>query len=598
MQKSLHNTLILFDKKNLYIYNSLHKERSLMAANSSGQVSYLILNSLSDGSKYGLEIIESISQKTGGNYILKKPTLYSSLTRMEKKGLISSSFWGESELGGKRHYYSITNEGRKSLELLAKEFENVSFDDEPNQTQTTINTNSSPSTTTLPDNKPVFLKQNNLFDLVKSEPAKEENKPLATDNEQVLENQMDIFSMPTQTPKQEDSTLVQKTLDNSIAQTPAMQDDGKFLENDERFTLTPSQEAQNQRLYDTSAELKKYRKKKSFSENQIEMSVVYEKQEDIEIQKSRIEELKKSILNLKNHTTPQPIESLSVSKPSASNNQLTEQKQETAASLPAPPAEEEKKDDGVFVTARMDASEIPIQKKIGPTNIAVNIYDDNLPAPKRNSNLEPTYKDMIARLFERKKEKEIQKVEEQPATQQPQQKKVETVKNVERFADYASLKKYYDNQGINFKEYNKTTVKKQHNTNFLKFISACTMFLLSAICSGALFAIIYSLDKLNPATNFMFYTVPSVFFVYGVFELIRYKVCISKKAVLTYNSIVNWAVFILGALVVFVVNITCGMQYETIPEYLTTLLVPISGILIAFPINYYFKKLLYKKFAK
>ena len=83
---------------------------------SSGQNTYLILDSLNDGSKYGLEIIEYISKKSGGNYIMKKPSLYSSLTRMEKKGLISSSFWGESELGGKRHYYSITSTGKKEYE--------------------------------------------------------------------------------------------------------------------------------------------------------------------------------------------------------------------------------------------------------------------------------------------------------------------------------------------------------------------------------------------------------------------------------------------------------------------------------------------------
>ena len=79
-----------------------------MAFNSNGQIQYLVLDSLAHGSKYGLEIIEFISQKTGGNYIMKKPTLYSCLTRMEKKGLVSSSYWGESEFGGKRHYYTIT----------------------------------------------------------------------------------------------------------------------------------------------------------------------------------------------------------------------------------------------------------------------------------------------------------------------------------------------------------------------------------------------------------------------------------------------------------------------------------------------------------
>ena len=98
-----------------------------MAFNSNGQVQYLVLDSLKEGSKYGLEIIEYISKKTGGNYIMKKPTLYSCLTRMEKKGYVSSSFWGESELGGKRHYYSITSSGKNTLEELEKDFANANY---------------------------------------------------------------------------------------------------------------------------------------------------------------------------------------------------------------------------------------------------------------------------------------------------------------------------------------------------------------------------------------------------------------------------------------------------------------------------------------
>ena len=110
-----------------------------MAFNSNGQISYLVLDSLAEGSKYGLEIIEYITKKTNGGFIMKKPTLYSCLTRMEKKGLVSSSYWGESELGGKRHYYSITDAGRESLKELEETFSGVEvsssiFEAEPEKT--------------------------------------------------------------------------------------------------------------------------------------------------------------------------------------------------------------------------------------------------------------------------------------------------------------------------------------------------------------------------------------------------------------------------------------------------------------------------------
>ena len=82
-----------------------------MAFNSSNQISFLILDSLSNGSKYGLEIIEFISQKTGGNYILKKPTLYSCLTRMEKKGFVYRVAMGASRYRAK---LLLTEKGRSA----------------------------------------------------------------------------------------------------------------------------------------------------------------------------------------------------------------------------------------------------------------------------------------------------------------------------------------------------------------------------------------------------------------------------------------------------------------------------------------------------
>ena len=136
-----------------------------MAFNSNGQISYLVLDSLSSGSKYGLEIIEYISKKTGGTYIMKKPTLYSCLTRMEKKGLVSSSYWGESELGGKRHYYSITSSGKETLEELSKLFANSSFESEEKIEETSV------------EEKPTFLHQGNIFDMVKEEKVEQKKEP-------------------------------------------------------------------------------------------------------------------------------------------------------------------------------------------------------------------------------------------------------------------------------------------------------------------------------------------------------------------------------------------------------------------------------------
>lgn len=583
-----------------------------MGFNSNGQIQYLILDSLSNGSKYGLEIIEFISQTTGGNYIMKKPTLYSCLTRMEKKGLVSSSYWGDSEFGGKRHYYTITNQGRKTLEELAQSLTDFDLNEEPKETQPSQVQNQTNLDAEQQENptKPVFLQQKNIFDFVKEE--KEDVQPPAPEKEEdtkdIIDNQLDIFSLTNEQKNVEisenfveeqkenisetesvESQETQNKMDyyQSILEQESQHDDARFLDDEDMKTeLTPFQEEQNKKLYDTSSELKRYRKKRSFAENQIEMSVVYEKAEDAEIQKSRIEQLKQSMLNARQNS----YETASVNNEKEDYNNFV-YKKETVEEIPVLSDEEEVKDDAIFITNPViNENEIPVQKKITPPNIEVNIYDDNLPAPKRNSNLEPTYKDMMAKLFERKKEKN------KPALEPKQE--VFDSKEVESFADFDTLKKYYASHGIEFKEYKKTNVERKHNTNFLNFVSSTVLFLLSSVCCGIFFGIISGLNLLKTETNFMFYTAPILFLVYGIYTFIKFKCYPSRKANLTYNSIINWAVFIMSTLVVFVSNIASGMQFETMNQYLTSLLIPITALLIAFPINYYTKKILYKKYSK
>lgn len=599
-----------------------------MAFNSNGQPTYLVLDSLSTGSKYGLEIIEYISKKTGGNYIMKKPTLYSCLTRMEKKGLVSSSYWGESELGGKRHYYTITSLGKSSLQELAKEFENLTA---PNETENLNTVETAQSSGEEFASKPVFLQQTNIFDLTKENSTPVETKIQETtlqkhQNDDFIENQLDLFSLVAEQitdqskqqqddavflPKEEtfntisSQTETEYTLEeqekhnyyqNKLEQTTqpdqSSQNDARLLDENEH-QLTKFQEEQNKRIYDTSVDLKKYRKRKSFSENQIEMSVVYENAEDIEIQKSRIEELKRSMLNLRGRNeqlSPSQKETTASQEDmfETSYSKIKENQQNTEG-VSETFDEFETKDDAILISEPpIDARIVPIQRKIAPTNIEVNIYDDNLPAPKRNASLEPTYKDMMSKLFEKKKEKEIEK---------PQIIEEEFAESYS-YADYDNLKRYYQTHGIEFKEYKKSSVERIHNTNFLQFVSSTILLLFAGVGSAVLFAIISSLKQLKTGTNFMFYTLPILFFVYMVYSFIKFKFYPSKKPNIRIQQIVVWAVFILASLIVLVCNIACGMQFESMIEYLTSITLPILGLLIVFPVNFYCKHILYKKFGK
>ena len=87
-----------------------------------GHINTIILRALYDGDKYGYEIIAEIEGKSHGQYSLKQPTLYSALKRLEKDGYITS-YWGGSVGGGRRKYFSLTDEGKTVSEQNQSEWE-------------------------------------------------------------------------------------------------------------------------------------------------------------------------------------------------------------------------------------------------------------------------------------------------------------------------------------------------------------------------------------------------------------------------------------------------------------------------------------------
>jgi len=76
-----------------------------------------ILIELNESDKYGFELTKDIETKSNGKIVIKQPTLYTVLKKLEKSKFISS-YWQDSEIGGKRHYYKITNNGKLQLSTL------------------------------------------------------------------------------------------------------------------------------------------------------------------------------------------------------------------------------------------------------------------------------------------------------------------------------------------------------------------------------------------------------------------------------------------------------------------------------------------------
>ena len=67
-----------------------------------GNIDTIILKTMLNEDKYGLDIIKEVGEKSSGTYELKQPTLYSCLKRLENQELISS-YWVDSDIGGRRH---------------------------------------------------------------------------------------------------------------------------------------------------------------------------------------------------------------------------------------------------------------------------------------------------------------------------------------------------------------------------------------------------------------------------------------------------------------------------------------------------------------
>lgn len=77
-----------------------------------GHIDTIILSVLHEGDRYGYDILGEIEKKSGGQYVLKQPTLYSCLKRLETQGFIYK-YWGTETNGGRRTYYSLTEMGKE-----------------------------------------------------------------------------------------------------------------------------------------------------------------------------------------------------------------------------------------------------------------------------------------------------------------------------------------------------------------------------------------------------------------------------------------------------------------------------------------------------
>jgi len=86
-----------------------------------GSTPLLLLSLLREGPLYGYQIIQTVRERTQGQYSLKEGALYPALHRLEASGCIQS-YWQTQASGRDRRYYVLLPEGEAQLALRRMEW--------------------------------------------------------------------------------------------------------------------------------------------------------------------------------------------------------------------------------------------------------------------------------------------------------------------------------------------------------------------------------------------------------------------------------------------------------------------------------------------
>ena len=615
-----------------------------------GQLSFLILNCLLERDFYGLDIISEISDRSNGNIQLKKPSVYSNLTRMEKQKYVSS-YLKSSDLGPNRKYYSITEKGRGFYNELKAYFERNNIDvfrDFNEYENSSVNNNEKDeqdSPSLYNSNIENFLNNKNnesddssdsddnhededFFDfssLDKNSNSDEKNNDESTaivntkndasdlnvqsdnkDNiqhklfdekrdqeldEQVMNKNDHVFESKennTEHVKENNTSSFLKELqkiNNDENRDELIKEQRQEEKKDDAVFLSNSDANEyNKRLYDISKEINRYKRKRSFAEDQISMTVNSPLSESTERTKASVEDFKNSMLENKgkyvnDRLSPDEFynkNSLNYKQKIASLNDKLESKSENNEKSNI-------KDDAVFITQRINSDNIERAKKIEPPRLKIitdSSRDNRLPAPKRDTSIDPSHKEILSRLYSRTKDSKTEEVRE------------------DSLYDYNDLKDFYKNQNISFNVYKKPAEKTEHNTNKLYLIISSVVFILASLFSTILYLIFLKSELLNNNTNFLFILLPGLLIIDVIVKFYNYK---KYRGWLPSQMMPQWKIWIYALLFagcIIGLNFICGLNTTNFNLFATTLILPLVILFAMLPVRYYLKRIILVKYWK
>lgn len=509
-----------------------------------GKLSSIILSALSQGDKYGFEIISEIEKQTNGMVVIKQPSLYSSLKRMEDQDLISS-YWMDSEIGGRRHYYRLTDYGKKQLEQWKSEFDiTAAFCDAQ---KTNIETK---------QNEPTFLQQENLFDIQNEKQEKEISQPKPFEDDAVLLKndsfiQYNLFEQPAgvtqpnfDSPRQE-----QKVDNNSIQQKP--------------ISATPDhveEKSKEEQPYDIFAELDLFRNSnKSFAGSMTNSKP----KEDYHLGTL------KSFMG--DSFAMQELDNSFVTSQSSIHDDNEIDKIENQVELPdkeeATPSfvsSQQIDADAKLITERYSEDELPKVKKIDPP--VIDVFAPSKKAEVKFETKPNSYDEKIGELYN-KNNQNANAEEITPLT----------------ISNYTNLKKYFDEQKIMFRTYTKSDENKTTQTSLvsdykfslirlgLTFLSLVLSLVISFVC-------IKNLSYIPSAALALYIVPPVIYLIYAAFVLADKAKNKDRKVLLMETSkvqlIIKIAICIVLSILIYVFNLVGGLNGANFNDYTNTMIVP------------------------
>lgn len=86
-----------------------------------GHIDLILLALLEPRPSYAYEISKTITNRSGGDYLIKQTTLYTAVKRLQTQGLLDS-YDDVSETGKPRTYYKLTPAGHEQLDVKRDEW--------------------------------------------------------------------------------------------------------------------------------------------------------------------------------------------------------------------------------------------------------------------------------------------------------------------------------------------------------------------------------------------------------------------------------------------------------------------------------------------